>query len=136
MNNIILHEFGKIKLDKNGQWFHNDQKFEHQKMSEVFSKSIIKKNNAYFLKLDKYECPIEVEDCILWIIDFELKDNSYIFKLSNNQEIIIERPVEIFIDEYEEIFLNLNDEKIKFTSKCINFLMNYIEENTSGFYLK
>ncbi|MCP4134660.1 MAG: DUF1285 domain-containing protein [bacterium] len=61
-------QIDEIRLDKEGNWFHNGVGFENKKIIDFFNKSIAKtKEGEYVLHYDRYVYPIIVEDTPIFI---------------------------------------------------------------------
>jgi hypothetical protein len=138
MNKILIHNFGKIKLDKDGIWYHNDVPFSHTGMIKLFNKSIVKTaEHNYILKIDKSEVPIDVEDVILWITDIEasIKRSELCLFLSNETSQAINQTTELQIIN-NELYCNISQEKAKFTRKSFNHLTKYLAEENGKYFFQ
>ncbi len=58
----------EIRLDKDGNWFHNGQPFTNKKIINFFNRSIsITRDGTHVIHYDKYTYPIVVEDAPLFV---------------------------------------------------------------------
>ena len=59
----------EIRLDKDGNWFHNGQPFSNKKIIDFFNRSInITRDGTYVIHYDRYTYPIIVDDAPLLVI--------------------------------------------------------------------
>jgi len=67
----ILRQGGQmdeIRLDKDGNWFHNGQPFTNKKIIEFFNRSInITADGTHVIHYDRYTYPIVVEDAPVFV---------------------------------------------------------------------
>lgn len=134
---MIIHEFGKLKIDKDGIIYHNDIPFNHEGTIKIFKKNIVKENNQYFVKIGKSKAPIEVEDVILWVQDIDIQENESKLKLylSNDENIILINDTNLFF-ENECLYYKNNEIKAKFLRTPYNQLMNYLFESNNDYFFK
>ncbi len=58
----------EIRLDRDGNWFHNGQPFTNKKIIDFFNRSInVTRDGTYVIHYDKYTYPIVVEDAPLFV---------------------------------------------------------------------
>jgi hypothetical protein len=58
----------EIRLDKDGNWFHNGQPFTNKKIIEFFNRSInITADGTHVIHYDRYTYPIVVEDAPVFV---------------------------------------------------------------------
>src|SRR3990172_6807915 len=61
-------QIDEIRLDRDGNWFHNGQPFINKKIIDFFNRSIsVTRDGAYCIHYDKYTYPIVVEDAPLFV---------------------------------------------------------------------
>lgn len=137
MNNLIVHDFGKLKINQDGIWFHNDEKFNHQGIAELFSRSIVKdSDDNYYLQLGNNKVPFEYDITPYIIIDIDFHKDNLDF-ISNIGEIIsINKIKTLFITE-DSIILIKNESKMYLLSKrAYNFILKYFDEDDNGYFIK
>lgn len=130
--------FGKIRLDKDGTWYHNDTEVIHENINKLFHKSIIKKNNSFFLKIDNQEVPIEVEDVVLWVVNVEINQDKSEIKLflsNESVEIINHDKIKFEINSENILYCYFKDQKVKFTKKSYYNITKYLIEQDSKFFI-
>lgn len=137
MSNLIIHDFGKLKLDQDGIWFHNDEKFNHQGIAELFSRSIVKNLDASFsLQLGTSKVSFEYDFTPYIVIDLEfIKDNIILF--TNNSNIIqISEVDRLFLDSDYKLYMTYKEDNYSFSKKSYKFLINYFNEDDNGYFLE
>lgn len=137
MENLYIHEFGELKLDKEGILYHNNLPFVHESTGKYFKKHIVKENNQYFVKVGENKAPIQVEDVFLFIENIDIDENNSSIKLylSNDTEITIDQYTELILDN-DYLYYQDKNLKAKFTRKTYNMLMNYLSEPYENYLLK
>lgn len=140
MNKLLIHTFGKIKLDKNGIWYHDDSPFIHEKMAKLFHKCIIKlPDKTYALKVDGSQVPIEVEDVVSWITDVDVSPEKSEIKLflSNDTNKLLSDQDKLITNKDNELYVIFPDgTKSKFYRNSYNTLTKYLVENDSVFFIE
>ncbi len=137
MNEIFIHKFGKLKLDKDGIIYHNDIPFVHEGTIKLFKQNIVIENNEYFVKIGENKAPIEVEDVYLWIenIGINESESKIILKLTNDLEIEIINDTNLYLENNNLYYIN-NQIKVKFTRKTYNQIMSYLSQPYENYLLK
>ncbi|MFN4152009.1 MAG: DUF2946 family protein, partial [Candidatus Sericytochromatia bacterium] len=136
MNNLIVHDFGKLKIDQNGTWFHNDEKFNHQGIAELFSRSIVKdSDDNYYLQLGSSKVSFEYEISPYIIVDIDFHDNELDF-ISNIDEVISINKVEkIFLTKDSRILIQYKSKIYILSKRTYNFILKYIDEDDNGYFI-
>lgn len=137
MSNLIIHDFGKLKLDQDGIWFHNDEKFNHQGIAELFSRSIVKNlDGSFSLQLGTSKVPFEYDFTPYIIIDLEfIKDNIILFT-NNSNNIQISEVDRLFLDSDYKLYISYKENNYSFSKKVYKFLINYFNEDDNGYFLE
>jgi hypothetical protein len=139
MNKLLIHTFGKIKLDKNGTWYHDDAPFIHEGMAKLFHKSIIQlPDNSYALKVDNSQVPIEVEDVVSWVTDVDVYPEKSEIRLTLSNEDIVPLTSEdkLITNKDNELYVLFSDgTRSKFLRNSFNLLTKYLVEDYSGFLI-
>ncbi len=135
MNKLLIHDFGKLKLDRDGVWYHDDQAFVHQRMSNLFSRSIIKVNDEYFVKIGKSQVPIQVEDVVVWVLDLDFEIDSIKLYLSNDTEYTLDKDSKLFISEDNQLYFYVDDERVKFSKNSYNQITKRLECRLDKYYI-
>lgn len=137
MSNLIIHDFGKLKLDQDGIWFHNDEKFNHQGIAELFSRSIVKNlDGSFSLQLGTSKVPFEYDFTPYRVIDLEfVKDNIILFT-NNSNNIQISEVDRLFLDPDYKLYMSYQEDNYSFSKKAYKFLINYFNEDDNGYFLE
>lgn len=139
MSKLYIHTYGKIYLDRNGNWFHNNEEFVHQGMIKAFYENIISdERDSYSVRIGSSEVPIEVEELVLWVTDAEINEKSSEISLSltNGEDVRLDNSSSLYIKN-DELYLHLQDgRKAKFFRKSYNILTRYLEENKGQFFIR
>jgi hypothetical protein len=138
MNNLIVHDFGKLKINQDGTWFHNDEKFNHQGIAELFSRSIVKDSDDdnYYLKLGTNKVSFEYDITPYIIIDIDFHDKELDFISNIGKIISINEIKTLFLTEDSRILIK-NESKLYLLSKrAYNFILNYFDEDDNGYFIK
>jgi hypothetical protein len=137
MNKLLIHTFGKINLDKDGVWHHDNTPFVHEGMSKLFHKSIIRlPDNTYALKINGSQVPIEVEDVISWVsdVDVNVPDSRITLTLTNESNIPLTSQDKLLINNDNELYVIFSDgSKSKFFRNSYIALTRYLAEDNRGF---
>ncbi len=68
------HGIDELKIDAEGNWFHNGEPFTNEKVTGFFNKSIdITKDGTYVIHYNKFVYPIVVEDAPVFITGVKIK---------------------------------------------------------------
>lgn len=137
---MIFHEFGKLKIDKEGTIYHNDVPFENENISKYFKKNIVKESESYYIKVGNNKALIEVEDFILWVesIDIDEKSSKLTLHLSNEKDIIIDKYIELFFKDDYLYYQDKNDKDLraKFLRAPYNQLMSFLSQSDENYFIK
>lgn len=137
MSNLIIHDFGKLKLDQDGIWFHNDEKFNHQGIAELFSRSIVKNlDGSFSLQLGTSKVPFEYDFTPYIIIDLEFIKNTIILFTNNSNNIQISEVDRLFLDSDYKLYISYKENNYSFSKKAYKFLINYFNEDDNGYFLE
>lgn len=137
MNNLIVHDFGKLKIDQDGTWFHNDEKFNHQGIAELFSRSIVKNlDGSFSLQLGTSKVPFEYDFTPYIIIDLEFIKNTIILFTNNSNNIQISEVDRLFLDSDYKLYISYKENNYSFSKKAYKFLINYFNEDDNGYFLE
>jgi hypothetical protein len=140
MNKLLIHTFGKIKLDKNGIWYHDDAPFINEKMARLFHKSIIKlPDNTYALKIEGSQVAIDVEDVVSWVTDVDVSSEKSEIKLyfSNDTSRLLTVQDRLITNKDNELFVIFKDgTKSKFFRNSYNILTRYLGEKNDSFFIE
>lgn len=77
---------GDIILDEEGRWFHDGVEVTHKRTVEFLFRSIIAKENRYFLKSEKVPVPITVKGAPYFVEKINKKTGNYVLSLSDRTE--------------------------------------------------
>ena len=137
MSNIFIHEFGTLKLDKEGILYHDDIAFVHEGTTKLFKKNIVCENGEYFIKIGDNKAKVVVEDVYLWIenIDILAEESKISLYLTNDQIIKVDKNTEIYL-ENDNLYHIDDNLKAKFNRKTYNELMNYLSQPYENYLLK
>ena len=137
MENIFIHEFGKLKLDKDGIISHDDLPFVHEGTIELFKKNIVQESNKYFIKVGENKAEIEVEDVYLWVETLEVfpETSTVILHLTNDKNIEISKDTQLYLENSYLYYIDDNL-RVKFNRKTYNEIMTYLVQPYEDYLLK
>ena len=108
----------EIRINREGDWFHNESPIKNKKLINLFSTVLRKDNNEYFLVTPVEKVPVKVELAPYKIIDFQIS----------------EKKVELTTNLNFKFYLNKNN-----STRLINYNDSYIplvnvRSNIEGFF--
>lgn len=134
---IIPREKAVFRLDKNGEWRINNEKFTNQKIIRYFHSVIKKDENGYFLEqehkhfIEKVYFPYE--DTALFVFRVIRKD-VLILCLSTGENIRLDP--EKLLMRNDSLYLRNNDEElIKFNADAILSLADYMDDAEGQYFI-
>ena len=132
---IIPKEKAVFRLDKNGEWYVNDEKFTNQKIIKYFH-SVIKKDKAgYFLKQEHKDFTEKVyfpyEETPLFVFRI-IKKDGLVLGLNTGENIKLDP--EKLLMKNENLYIQNDEHLIKFTEKALFSLAGYMDD-VDGHYV-
>lgn len=118
---------GSLKLDKNGNWWHEGRQFENQKLSQLFHRSIIWDENCkeYFVQIGKQRATFDIEDCAFFVVAIDDSKIPWKLTLLNNscQPLI---PSTLELGANNQIYTRtLNGQRAKFLRSAHQVLLRH-----------
>lgn len=78
---------GSLKLAATGEWRHNGEPFQNQKLSELFSRSIVWDQSAgqYFVQIGQQRAAFDCEDTAYFVLSIDDKEVPWSLHLSDGR---------------------------------------------------
>lgn len=136
-------EIDDIFLDKEGNWFHNGEKFINERIISFFSRSVnITENGEYVLHYGNYTYPIRVEDAPYFVtgVRFEgFGTFERIFLTLSSGESEELHPLTLFCKSNHALYCRIRNGRMiaKFKrSPSFNILERLDQDTTGRYYVK
>jgi len=131
----------EIRLDAEGNWFHNGQPFTNQRIIDFFNKSInITKDGTYVIHYAQFTYPIVVEDAPIFVTGVRFKGfadfETVILTLSTGQEEELDVST-LHVRKGKELYCYVRNNTMlaKFKRSASFTILDRLEETDDIFYL-
>jgi hypothetical protein len=134
---VIPKENAVFRLDKNGDWYHGDRKFENRKIIEYFHSMIKRDRNGYYLEQEHRDFIEKVyfpyEETALFV--FRVIDEDGVILVLNTGEKVKLDPKALLVKN-DRLFLRRGDEMIKFREEAMFALADHMEEADGRYVIR
>ena len=135
---IISKEDAAFRLNQNGKWINQSGEFQHKKIIDYFHASIRKDKNGYHLYQEHGDRIEKVyfyyEDTALFVFDIVAEGNDMMLVLNTGKKIKLQ-PENLFIKD-DHLYMNTDDDRIKFTERTLTQISKYIDSDGDHYYWK
>ncbi|MCG2717663.1 MAG: MFS transporter permease [Nanoarchaeota archaeon] len=132
---IIPKENAAFRMDKNGNWHNQHEKFKHKKKINFFHESIQKDKNGYYVGQEigniREKVYFEYEDTALFV--FDVKDD-YTLILNTKKEIKL-KPKKLYVKD-DNLYMKLKKEDIKFVKRGLVNIFEHLIFEGKDVYIK
>lgn len=134
MNNVTTD---KIRLSREGEWFQGENPITHERTLELFSRSIVRQDDGYFLSGDKQPVAIDVEDTAYFVRALDRSDLGYRIRLSDDSDEELD-PKTLSFGSENELYCQIKggSEKAKFLRPPFYEIMKDLVEEGGYFGLR
>lgn len=125
-----------IRLDKNGNWFINDEPVTHKGISLFFSRSIIKENGGYWLKIGDVKIPVQVEDTPFIILSINRKKGKYFLLLNDGTTEALD-PATLEVGEQNVLYCYVKNgaHRARFSRPAYYQIAEDIKQDENGYFI-
>lgn len=95
---------GSLLLTNDGVWIHNGVRFQNEKLSDLFSRSIVWDDtaNRYYLEIGKQRATFSHERYVFFVKNINDSTNPWILEVSNGEQIALQ-PDSLSVDSEGQI---------------------------------
>ena len=126
----IPREKAVFRLDKNGVWYVDDEKFTNQKIINYFHSLIKKDEHGYFLEQEHRDFIEKVyfpyEDTALFVFHVIKSDDGLILRLNTGEQIRLD-PEKLFMKN-DNLYIRNDEDLIKLNDNALLSLADYMDE--------
>ena len=134
---VIPKEDAVFWLDKHGRWNNEHGKFQHKKIIDFFHSSMERDENGYYLSQTDGNTIEKVyfhfEDTALFVFDVIKADK--IFLILNTGKRVELDPEKLSIQD-DNLYMQMEDERVKFSSESLLKLSDLIEFDKEQCFIK
>ena len=134
---VVRKEDAVFWLDKHGQWYNKDEKFQHRKIINYFHSSIRKDKDGYHLaqrhRTHKEKVYFPFEDTALFV--FEVIKGEDIILVLNTKKRIKLRPKRLSIRD-DSLYMHVGEERVKFTEHSLLRIADLIAYEDGCYFIK
>ena len=127
---IIPKEKAVFRLDKNGVWYIDDEKFTNKKIIKYFHSIIKRDKDGYFLEQEQNKFIEKVyfpyEDTALFVFHITKRNKEVILHLNTGKKIKL-YPNKLFMKN-ENLYIQINEDLIKFSANALLSLADYMDD--------
>ena len=131
----IPKEKAIFKLDRNGAWFHGEEKFTNKKIIHYFHSAIKKDKDGFFLGqehkhyIEKVYFPYE--ETPLFVFRIIRTNDGLILRLNTGAELKLD-PEKLFVRN-DHLYLQNDDDLIKFNEHTMLSLAEYMDDEDNQY---
>ncbi|TFH40056.1 MAG: DUF1285 domain-containing protein [Chrysiogenales bacterium] len=130
----------EIRLDKNGNWFHNGEPFSNPRIIDFFNRSIdVTRDGIHVIHYGPYTYPIVVEDAPVFVSGVRFKGFGDWEKIILNLSTGVSEPLDVTTLKYrnDTLYCRVHDGRLdaRFKHSPFYHIMERLEEDTGGFHL-
>ena len=133
---VIPKEDAVFWLDKHGRWNNAHGVFQHRKIIDFFHSSIKRDEKGYHLSQTNGNAVEKVyfhhEDTALFVFDVILGE-PIILVLNTGNRVALD-PENLFVQD-DNLYLQMNEDRVKFTADSLLKLSGYIEFDNEACYI-
>jgi hypothetical protein len=98
---------GKLKLNRQGEWFHEGRIFERKALSDLFHRSIVwdPEDKEFFIQIGKERARFEIEDVPFFVSSIRAEEPQTISLLGGHTEEL--NPKEFYLGTENQIYYRL-----------------------------
>jgi len=124
-----------IKIDKDGNWFINNEPVKHERMALFLTRSIVKEGDAYYLKIVNEKIPVEVEDTP-YIVKQVTHKNGKFHLLLNDHTTEILNPSTLEVGKENVLYCKVKgDVKARFSRPAYYQIAEHIRQDPEGYFI-
>jgi hypothetical protein len=124
-----------IKMDKEGNWFINNEPVKHERMTLFLTRSIVKEGDTFYVKIVNEKIPIEVEDTP-YIVKEVTHRNGRFFLLLNDETTEILNPSTLEVGKENVLYCKVKgDIKARFSRPAYYQIAEHIRQDAEGYFI-
>jgi hypothetical protein len=124
-----------VKIDKNGNWFINNEPVKHEGIALFLTRSVVKENTGYYLKIKDEKIPIEVEDTP-YIVKQVMHRNGKFFLLLNDGTTELLNPSTLEVGRENILYCKIKeDARARFSRPAYYQIAEHIRQDSEGYFI-
>jgi len=137
-NSRFRYKGGEIRLDKEGNWYHEGVKITHKLTADLFSRSIKKgEGGGYVLEIGQEWAPVVVEDTPFMVRSVDLTDAGAVLTLNDGtQEQLDPETLRVGDDNVLYCEVKKGEHPARFLRPAYYQLMKRLVETDDGYALE
>ncbi len=133
-----------LRIDRDGRWYANGLQVVHEKIFDLFCKSLIRENGTYFIRIGEQINPVIVEDVPFSVRGLYVENtedgNDIIRLLLNDGRTIDLDPVTLRAVDEMSVYCGIpgTNMEAKFSKDALPMFSRYLEQDdtSGGYYLE
>lgn len=135
MSNVKVEEKRRIFFDKEGNWLIDGEMVTHERLKLFLSKSLVKEDDKYYLKIGNQKVEVEVEDTPYIVKRVDYRNRKFLIHL-NDETVEVLRPETLRMSKMNVLYCEVKDGiEARFSRSAYYQLAEYIGQDENGYYV-